>query len=235
MSARGLVRSGLRLAGMTSAIAGAGYATYVAFTWARYGHVTPPTLSQRDDLLDRFMPAYEVAERHQIRVSAPAAITLAAAQDNDLARSPMIRAIFKARETILGAAADNRPQPRGLLRQVQALGWVVLVEAPGREIVVGAVTKPWEPNVTFRGIPPEDFTEFNEPDYVKIVWTLRADPISERHSLFRTETRATTTDAAARTKFRRYWACFSPGIVLIRWLSLGPLKREAERRARSWA
>jgi hypothetical protein len=61
---------------------------------------------------------------------------------------------------------------------------------------------------------------------------LRADPIGERQSLFRTETRVTTTDAAARAKFRRYWACFSPGIVLIRWLSLWPLKREAERRAR---
>ena len=27
-----------------------------------------------------------------------------------------------------------------------------------------------------------------------------------------------------------YWAKFSPGIVLIRWLSLGPTRREAERR-----
>ena len=180
MSARGFVRSALRVAGITGAVAGAGYAMYVAFTWARYGHLTPRTLSERDDLLDRFMPAYEVAEGHQIRVAAPAAITLVAAQENDLARSPMIRAIFKARETILGAVADNRPQPRGLLRQVQALGWIVLAEAPGREIVVGAVTKPWEPNVTFRGVPPDDFTEFNEPDYVKIVWTLRADPIGQR-------------------------------------------------------
>ena len=41
-----------------------------------------------------------------------------------------------------------------------------------------------------------------------------------------------TTDAASRAKFRRYWAVFSPGIWMIRWLSLGPLKREAERRAR---
>jgi hypothetical protein len=232
MSGRGLVRSAFRVVGMTSAVAGVGYATYVAFAWARYGHARPPTFPERDHLLDRFMPGYEVAERHQIRVSAPAAVTLAAAQDNDLTRSPMIRAIFKAREMILGAVPDSRPQPRGLLRQVQALGWVVLAEAPGREIVVGAVTRPWQANVTFRGIPPEDFTGFNEPDYVKIVWTLRADPVGERQSLFRTETRVTTTNAAARAKFRRYWACFSPGIVLIRWLSLGPLKREAERRAR---
>jgi hypothetical protein len=49
--------------------------------------------------------------------------------------------------------------------------------------------------------------------------------------MFRTETRAVTTDAVARAKFRRYWALASPGIGTIRWLSLRPLKHEAERRA----
>ena len=49
--------------------------------------------------------------------------------------------------------------------------------------------------------------------------------------MFRTETRAVATDAAARAKFRRYWSFLSPGIVLIRWLMLGPVKAEAERRA----
>lgn len=40
-----------------------------------------------------------------------------------------------------------------------------------------------------------------------------------------------TTDPTARTKFRWYWARFSPGIVLIRRIMLGPMKTEAERRA----
>src|SRR6185436_10471747 len=72
---------------------------------------------------------------------------------------------------------------------------------------------------------------FCEHDYVKIVWTLRADPIGTAESIFRTETRVMTTDPAARAKFRRYWSFLSPGIILIRWVSLGPLKVEAERRA----
>jgi len=41
-----------------------------------------------------------------------------------------------------------------------------------------------------------------------------------------------TTDPAARAKFRRYWSFLSPGIIVIRWVSLRPLKAEAERRAR---
>jgi hypothetical protein len=30
---------------------------------------------------------------------------------------------------------------------------------------------------------------FNEPDYVKIAWTLRADPLDARYSMARSETR----------------------------------------------
>jgi hypothetical protein len=96
---------------------------------------------------------------------------------------------------------------------------------------MGAVTKPWEPNVVFRALPPGEFAAFNDPDYVKIVWTLRADPIDATHSLFTTETRAIATDEPSRRKFRRYWSFFSPGIILIRWMTLRPLKAAAERLA----
>ena len=97
---------------------------------------------------------------------------------------------------------------------------------------MGAVTQPWSANVVFHPLPPQEFAAFDQPDYVKIVWTLRADPIGDNASVFRTATRAVATDAAARGKFRRYWSFLSPGIILIRWVSLAPLKADAERRAR---
>jgi hypothetical protein len=50
--------------------------------------------------------------------------------------------------------------------------------------------------------------------------------------MFRTETRAVGTDPAARARFRRYWSLVSPGVFLIRRLSLAPIRAEAERRAR---
>ena len=121
----------------------------------------------------------------------------------------------------------------GFLSQMQSIGWGVLAEVPGREIVMGAATQPWMADVVFRPLPPGEFAAFHEPGYVKIVWTLRADPVGADESIFRTETRVTTTDTAARAKFRRYWSFASPGIVLIRWASLGPLKAEAERRSRA--
>lgn len=215
-------------------LAAIGYAATVGTIWYRYGRPVPPSRHEMDPLLDRFMPEYEVAERHEVRVKAPPEITLAAAAETDLQQSPVVRAIFRARELVLGAKPDAPARPKGLLAEVTTLGWGMLAETPGREIVVGAVTQPWMANVVFRTLPPDRFRDFQEPGFVKIVWTLRADPAGTGESIFRTETRVTTTDPRARSKFRWYWARFSPGIVLIRRFMLGPLKSEAERRARAW-
>ena len=226
------VRAGGKWSAMTFAVAAAAYGAYVGIAWCRYGKVTPPAADEEDPLLNRFLPAYEIVERHRIRVEAPAAVTLAVARDSDLQASPLVRTIFRAREIMLGATPGERRSPRGLLAEMQSIGWGVLADVPGREIVMGAVTKPWEANVTFRGLPPDQFAAFNEGGYVKIAWTIRADPITASESVFRTETRAIATDPNARAKFRRYWSFLSPGIIVIRWALLGPVKKEAELRAR---
>ena len=162
------------------------------------------------------MPAYDVVERHHVRVAADAEVTLTAATELNLSELPIVRAVFRAREWVLRAHPDDRARPVGFLAEMQSLGWGILAEIPGREFVVGAVTQPWEANVIFRSVPPDQFASFHEPGSVKIAWTLRAMPIGPRESVFHTETRAIATDASARVKFRRYWAFFSPGIMLIR-------------------
>jgi hypothetical protein len=61
-------------------LAAASYAMYVGFKWFRYGAVTHPASGEDSDpMLSRFIPTYEVAERHAIRVGAPADVTYAAA------------------------------------------------------------------------------------------------------------------------------------------------------------
>lgn len=208
---------------------------YVGTTWFRYGRPSMPAPDEADPLLDRFMPKYDIAERHQIHVAAPADTTFAAACETDLMQSGVARAIFKAREVILRSEADDATHPRGVLAFATSIGWGVLTLVPGREVVVGAVTKPWEANVVFQALRPEEFAAFDRPGYVKIAWTLRADPTGPADSIFRTETRAVATDATAHTKFRRYWSLLSPGIITIRWVALKPVKLEAERRARAYA
>jgi len=231
MATRHLRRARTWTGGALGIAAGA-YAGYVAMTWLRYGHAASATADSVDPLIDRFMPAYDVVERHHIDVAAPAQITFATACEQDLMAGPLARGIFKAREVVLGSQPNGGTRPRGLLEMTKSIGWGVLAHVPGREIVMGAVTQPWQANVVFRPLPPGEFLAFDDPGYVKIVWTLQADAIGSNESIFRTETRAVATDAAARAKFRRYWSFLSPGIILIRWTVLNRLRAEAERRAR---
>ncbi len=224
------LRTSVKWAAGALGIAAGAYGTWVGVTWLQYGQSAPADADNADPLLDQFMPVYDVAERHHIQVAAPAEITFAAACEQDLMALPVVRAIFKTREIVLAGEPNTVARPRGLLALTKSIGWGALAEVPGREVVMGAVTQPWYADVVFRPLPPHEFVAFSEPDFVKIAWTLRADAIGPRESVFRTETRVLTTDAAARAKFRWYWARFSPGIWLIRWLSLGPTRRDAERR-----
>jgi hypothetical protein len=210
------------------------YAAYVATAWYRYGRAPAPMPGndrREGSLIDRFMPAYEVAERHEIWVDAPAEYVFAAAREMDVNRSPLVRAVFAVRTLPSRLHGETQRQSSApLLTETLALGWRILGETPDREIVVGAVTQPWRAEVEFRGLDPEAFADFAEPGYAKIVWTLEAVPQGRATSLFRTETRVSTTDRRARTLFRRYWAVFSPGILLIRRQSLKLVKADAERR-----
>ncbi len=237
-----------------AAIAAASYAIYAGITWYGYGRMKQQVSGEESDsLLDLYMPEYEVVDRHHLRVAAPAAITFAAACEMNMSKSPIVRAIFKTRELAFGclgcaasiarrelpacchAAGSQRSeesQQQGLLADLKMQGWGVLAEVPGHEIVLGAVTQPWTASPVFCAVPPGEFADFHEPEYVKIAFTLRADPLDASASMARTETRAVTTDPVARAKFRSYWSLASPGVVLVRRTLLRGLKIEAERRAR---
>jgi len=206
-----------------------GWGLWFAIAWFRYGQAAPAGAS--DPVLDRLMPVYEVAERHEIRVAAPAAITYQAAESLDLERAAVVHAMFAGRALLL--SHTSHAQAHLSLSDLQALGWGVLVEAPGREVVLGAVTQPWRGDVQFRPLAPAAFAAFDSGGYVKIAWTLAVDSLGPTESRFRTETRALTTDSAARARFRRYWAFFSPGIALIRWQAIRLIQMDAERRVGS--
>jgi hypothetical protein len=208
----------------------AGYAGLVAWHRMRYGKAAVAAEAGHRGLLDRFIPAPEVVEHHHIAIAAPADVVLDAAKAMRMMDSPLVRGIFKARELVLGGEPDTRVHPQALFQQMQSIGWVVLAERPGREVVMGAATIPWHANPVFRSVPRGEFEAFRVPGYVKIAWSLRAEPDGDDRTMFHTETRVSTTDPAARDQFKRYWSYVAPGVELIRLAILRPLKREAERR-----
>src|SRR5262245_9994194 len=70
-------------------VAAGTYAGYAGVTWLRYGHPPPASSDDVDSLLERFIPAYDVAERHHIQVAAPPDVTFAAACEQDLMALPV--------------------------------------------------------------------------------------------------------------------------------------------------
>jgi len=204
---------------------GAAYLGRAAWRWARYG-----SGGGDDALLDEVMPHYEVSLHHEVEINAPADLTFEAIQHTDFEHSLIVKALFRAREILLGSRPDARPMPSGFTHQLQALGWSIVAEEPGRELVFGTVTQPWQPNPVFRPVSKEEFASYNAPGFAKIAFTLRVDPLTDATSKARTETRVQTTDALSRTRFRKYWALLSPGMELIRLVLLQQLKTEAESR-----
>lgn len=182
----------------------------------------PRVCLEVDEIADEF---------HQVEIAAPAAIALATATEMKLLSLPLVRAVIRTRELALGGRPDTRPHPEALLAQMLSIGWVVLAERPDEEIVLGAVTQPWHAAPLFRSIPAHDFAAFDEPGYVKIAWSLRAEPDGAQATRFHVETRVCTSDPDCRARFRRYWSYVAPGVALIRLAMLQPLKRETERRA----
>jgi hypothetical protein len=221
----------LRLGLFGSAAFVIGWATVAAATWLRYGR-TRADLG-RVPLPDAVLPDPEVDECHSVRVAAPADVTLAAACGLDLQASPVNKAILGIRT--LPARLRGEPvrveASEGLLAETLALGWGRLAEDPGREIVMGGITQPWHGEATFRPLPPDAFRSFAEPGWAKIVWTLAVEPAGADACIFHTRTRVATTDPGSRRLFRRYWAIFSPGIVLIRYEVLRLVKAAAEAQA----
>ena len=181
--------------------------------------------------LDRFLPAPDVRERHAIQVRTPAEFVFNVARQFDLQSVPLVHAIFWLRAKLMRARGDasrtaTRLDTAGLLR----LGWGVLAEESGRLIAAGAVCQPWLANVVFTPVSADRFPTYSEPDFVKIAWTLEAEPLAPARARLATETRAAGTDPATRQKFRRYWRWARVGIIAIRWLVLPAIRREAERR-----
>ncbi|HEY7993362.1 MAG TPA: hypothetical protein VID24_04095 [Candidatus Eremiobacteraceae bacterium] len=206
----------------------AGWFGFAALTWLHYG--SPQAGVQTNVALDHFMPVYEVDEQKDLAVGAPWTNTFAAECRMDLRNSAVIRSVLEDRDRILGATPDPQAsgEPSAFVAQAISYGFGVLAEDPGHEIILGAVSRPWEQNVAFQSMPPQAFAGYQSGGYAKIIWTLDAEPTGPSTSIARTVTRVETTDADSRDKFRRYWSTISPGLALIRSQALDLVRADAE-------
>jgi hypothetical protein len=182
-------------------------------------------------LIDRFMPTFDVVERHAVVVRAAPDKAFAAIRRIDLARSLPIRALMALRGLPL-AARRGGPGWKPVswkLDDLIAMGFVLLAEEPGVEMVLGVAGRFWRPAGGVIQVAADEFAGFDEPGLALGAWNFRVEPEHGGTVRVTTETRVRCTDQASRRSFLRYWRLVGPFSGFIRNRALALVKAEAER------
>jgi hypothetical protein len=180
-------------------------------------------------LIDRFMPTFDVVERHAVIVRASPDEAFGAIRRIDLARSLPVRALVALRglpALIRGRSSRRRSWT---LDDIIEAGFVLLAEEPRVELVLGVVGRFWKPAGDVIRVRAEDFTAFDRPGLAKGTWNFRVEPVGEGLVRVTTETRVVCTDQASRRSFLRYWRVIGPFSGFIRSRALSLVRTEAER------
>ena len=115
-------------------------------------------------LMDQFLPRYDHAVVHADVFRAPRAQCYGAASELDLFRAPLVRALLGIRglpqrvvRTLSGrkgATTLDRSRRTFRLKDMVGLGWIMLGETPGVEMVLGQVSQPWKAVAAATDAPP---------------------------------------------------------------------------------
>lgn len=167
------------------------------------------------DLIDRYLPTYDVAITEHLVVDAPDPVTFDAARDLDFmsVKSPLLAAAFLVRglpDRLKGHRVEVPPELRFATGELDLPGWLSLGEVPGREIAFGAVGKFWKAEIEWRTVGRDEFAGFDEPGWGKIACHFLVRPDGEDRCVLSYECRTATTDEEARRRMARYWWLIRP-------------------------
>ena len=193
--------------------------------------------------IEQFLSTYDVAVVHAEVFRAPPAQCYLAASELDLFQAPLVRALLGIRrlpQRLVGTLRRGRKTTTReasrrtfRLKDMVGLGWILLGETPGVEMVLGQVSRPWKAVAASSHAPttPQQFTSFDEPGFAKIATSLRIDAYGNDSSILTIQTRVAVTDDESRRRFRRYWLLIGPFSSLIRQMALRLLATEFRRSA----
>lgn len=176
-------------------------------------------------LLDEVLPDPDFWSRHGRRIEAEPEAVWSALEGYDLSRdaSLVVRALV-----LLRGLRIPRGSPREVLTE---LGFTVLAERPGREMVVGTTGRFWALRERTNMESPADldaFTTFARPGWAKAALTFRIEEHDDASTLLVTETRVRCVDGLARRRFAAYWTLIRLFSGLIRREILTAVARRAE-------
>lgn len=170
-------------------------------------------------LADALLPVYDAREFHQIAVRGTPKAVFETARHLDFSRSPVVRGLFALRGIPVASLG---------MEDLSRMGFVLLDETPGKEIVMGLVGKFWTPAGTIVRVSRAEFTRFDRPGFAKAASNFAVWPSGPGIVTLSTETRIACTDDRSRRRFKWYWIFIRPFSGWIRKEILSRVKREVE-------
>lgn len=185
-------------------------------------------------LLDALMPVYQFSERHATEVRAATARVWRVLWELPPAEIPLLGALFRLRALparLVGRRTRRFADAEPVLAQVLRGGFVLLDEAPERELVLGTIGQFWRltggSSASVAG--RQEFLAFDQPGYAKAAMNFHLDAAGGGDLVrVSTQTRVCMRDPVARRKFAAYWRVIYPGSAVIRIMWLRAVKRRAE-------
>lgn len=179
--------------------------------------------------LDRVIPIFHFRERHAIDVAAPPAAVDSAIRETTAREIFLFRALTWLRR--LGRTGPpgilNPPPDTPILETATRTTFRLLVDEPGREIVVGTVIlAPRGRRCSLE--TADDYRTLAEPGFAVAAMNFEIDELATGRCRLSTETRVFATDPRSRRRFALYWALIRPGSGFIRRMWLRAIKRRAE-------
>lgn len=182
--------------------------------------------------LDAILPTPRLRETDTIDLALTPAQAWQAIRYGDLARSPLIKALFAVRG-LPGRITRREAETEQATVRIEDLvsspdkpGFQVLADDEPHEVVVGAIGKVWRLDIPFVHVASADaFAAFKDPGFIKVAWAIRLTAISDRDTNVEFEVRVAATDEAAWRTFRRYLRVIGPASRFIRRSALAGLAR----------
>ena len=182
--------------------------------------------------IDEFMPEFHFREHHTIVVAAPPDRVYAAVRSvsaDEIALFNLFTSIRRfgrpGPESIL-----NAPRQQPILDVAIRTGFLLLLDRPPSDVVVGAVVAAPPgargPRLKFTAA---DFIALTQPGFGKATMNFRIEDLGNGTTRIDTETRVFATDAVALKRFTPYWRTIFPGSSILRATWLRAIKTRAEK------
>ncbi|CAM4421466.1 hypothetical protein L1N85_26390 [Paenibacillus alkaliterrae] len=169
-------------------------------------------------LIDHFIRQSHFEEIHAIDIASTPEDVYRTIKQLDFRRSKIIKFLFWLR---------GIPEAALKLEGFLDIGFIILAEKAGEEIVLAEVGRPWKLKGDLQLLNADQFCSLEDSGFVKIVWNFHVVRVNG-NSRVTTITRVYCTDQRSKRLFAVYWLFIAPFSKWIRRIILRLIKTDVE-------